>query len=51
MISSWLMWALTVAGFLVLSVGAYLLGHHRGYLAGRKTRIGDIPGDPWRRGP
>jgi hypothetical protein len=46
-----LTWGLAVASFVGLAIGAYLLGHHRGYVAGRRTRLEDIPGDPWRRPP
>jgi len=45
-ITPWLMWVLTVAGFLALSVGAYLLGYHRGYIAGLSNSIGRLPVDP-----
>jgi hypothetical protein len=48
MISSWAAWALTLAGFVSLSVGAYLIGRHKGYILGRANRIGEIPGNPWR---
>jgi hypothetical protein len=33
-------------GFIGLSVGAYLLGHHNGYLAGLRDRLETHP-DPW----
>jgi hypothetical protein len=35
-------------GFIGLSVGAYLIGHHRGYVAGRSNYIGSLPGDAWK---
>jgi hypothetical protein len=46
MISSWAAWILTMLGWAGVSVGVYLLGFHRGYLAGLRDRLEAHP-DPW----
>jgi len=46
MITPWLVWSLTTTGFIALSVGAYLLGYHRGYMRGLGDRIDRLPVDP-----
>jgi hypothetical protein len=46
MISSWLMWALTIGIGVILGIGMWLLAYHRGYIDGLGDGIDRLPVDP-----